>query len=78
MIVVLGHLVTKHCKIQLVIHVKNRVNLIVFFLDTPSTFFALHWLTWVNALTAILLLLLSRGHYSIDVIIAYWLATRMW
>ena len=46
--------------------------------DTPSSFFVLHWLTFFNALTAIVLLLLSRGHYSLDVIIAYFIATRAW
>ena len=47
-------------------------------LDTPSSFFVLHWLTFFNALTGIVLLLLSRGHYTLDVIIAYFVATRMW
>ena len=46
--------------------------------DTPSSFFVLHWLTFFNALTAIVLLLLSRGHYTLDVIIAYFIATRAW
>jgi len=45
---------------------------------TPSSFFVLHWLTFFNALTGIVLLLLSRGHYTLDVIIAYFVATRMW
>ena len=45
---------------------------------TPSSFFVLHWLTFFNALTAIVLLLLSRGHYTLDVIIAYFIATRAW
>jgi shingomyelin synthase len=28
--------------------------------------------------TGVLTLLFSRGHYSIDVVIAYWITTRLW
>ena len=77
MILVMGHLVMKHCEWLLAMHNAHKAALFIFS-DTPSSFFVLHWLTWINAITGIVLLLLSRGHYSIDVIIAYWLATRMW
>ncbi|XP_059095907.1 phosphatidylcholine:ceramide cholinephosphotransferase 2-like isoform X2 [Tigriopus californicus] len=46
--------------------------------DTPKSMVLLHWATWINALTAIVLLLLSRGHYTVDVILAYFFATRLW
>ena len=46
--------------------------------DTSRRLFVLHWLAWINALTAVALLLMARGHYTIDVIIAYWVTTRLW
>ena len=38
----------------------------------------LHWLAWINAIIGVTLLLMARGHYSIDVILAYWITTRLW
>jgi len=46
--------------------------------DTPKKLFPLHWLTWLTAVTSVVLLLLSRGHYTIDVILAYFVTTRTW
>lgn len=45
---------------------------------SPRRFFLLHWLSLCTTLTGILTLLLARGHYSIDVLIAYWITTRLW
>ena len=38
----------------------------------------MQWATLGNAVTAIALLLSSRGHYTVDVIIAYFIVTRLW
>lgn len=32
----------------------------------------------VTSIAGVVTLLLARGHYSIDVVIAYWITTRIW
>ncbi len=46
--------------------------------DTPKRLFLLHWLTWLVACTSVILLLISRGHYTVDVVLAYYVTTRVW
>ena len=46
--------------------------------DSPRRWFLLHWLSFASVVTGILTLLFARGHYSIDVLIAYWITTRLW
>ena len=48
------------------------------FSDTSKKLYILHWLAWINAIIGVTLLLMARGHYSIDVILAYWITTRLW
>ncbi|CAG9815925.1 unnamed protein product [Phaedon cochleariae] len=43
---------------------------------TPKKLYLIHWMYWVLSLTGIVMLELSHGHYSIDVIIAYFITTR--
>ncbi len=45
---------------------------------SPRRWYLLHWLSWCVTAFGILVLLLARGHYSIDVVIAYWITTRLW
>jgi len=45
---------------------------------TSKRLYVLHWIAWINAITGVALLLMARGHYSIDVIVAYWITTRLW
>jgi len=45
---------------------------------TSKRLYVLHWVAWINAITGVALLLMARGHYSIDVILAYWITTRLW
>jgi len=45
---------------------------------TSKRLYVLHWISWINAITGVALLLMARGHYSIDVIVAYWITTRLW
>ena len=47
-------------------------------LDSPRRWFVLHYASMVTSLAGVVTLLLARGHYSIDVIIAYWITTRIW
>ena len=46
--------------------------------DSPRRFVALHWLSFLISLTGICGLVVARGHYSIDVILAYFVTTRLW
>jgi len=45
---------------------------------SPPSWRPLHWLSLVAAASGVALLLLSRGHYSIDVLLAYYVTTRLW
>ncbi len=45
---------------------------------SPKRWYLLHWLSWSLSAFGIAVLLLARGHYSIDVVIAYWITTRLW
>lgn len=45
---------------------------------TPKSWFILHWLSSITSITGIILLLVGRGHYTVDVVIAYILVTRLW
>ena len=38
----------------------------------------LHWLLWVCAAVGVAALLIARGHYTVDVVIAYFVTTRLW
>uniref|UniRef100_A0AAR5QI07 Sphingomyelin synthase-like domain-containing protein n=1 Tax=Dendroctonus ponderosae TaxID=77166 RepID=A0AAR5QI07_DENPD len=47
---------------------------------TPKKFFLLrivHWLYWILGLIGVIMLQLSHGHYTVDVIIAYYVTTRI-
>ena len=43
---------------------------------SPKRWFPLHWLSLGLTSFGVVALLLARGHYSIDVVIAYWITTR--
>jgi len=45
---------------------------------TPRNFFLLHWLVFVCSTVGVIFLLLSRGHYTVDVVLAYVFSTRLW
>jgi len=38
----------------------------------------LHWLLWLFALVGVGMLMMARGHYTVDVVIAYYVTTRIW
>ena len=46
--------------------------------DSPRRFVILHWLSFLVSLAGICGLVVARGHYSIDVILAYFVTTRLW
>jgi len=44
---------------------------------SPRNFWALHWLAWFNALVGVVMVLWAHGHYTVDIIIAYYVTTRL-
>lgn len=40
--------------------------------------YLLHYASFCLSVAGVLFLMMARGHYSIDVIIAYWITTRLW
>merc|ERR1719158_92883 len=45
---------------------------------SPRRWILLHYAAMVIAIAGVVTLLIARGHYSIDVIVAYWITTRIW
>ena len=62
---------------QLLFKYDNNKNYILYS-DTPKSWFILHWLSYMLAAAGVILLLVGRGHYTVDVVIAYILVTRLW
>lgn len=40
--------------------------------------YLLHYASFCLSVAGVVFLLLARGHYSVDVVIAYWITTRIW
>lgn len=45
---------------------------------SPRRWILLHYAALVIAIAGVVTLLIARGHYSIDVVVAYWITTRIW
>lgn len=45
---------------------------------SPRRWFFLHYISFCTSALGVIFLLLNRGHYSIDCLIAYWMTTRVW
>jgi len=45
---------------------------------SPQEFSLLHWFSFCLFLSGVSALLLGHGHYSIDVLLGYWVTTRTW
>uniref|UniRef100_A0A915HU88 Sphingomyelin synthase-like domain-containing protein n=1 Tax=Romanomermis culicivorax TaxID=13658 RepID=A0A915HU88_ROMCU len=45
--------------------------------NSPRRYWPLHWAVWSLSAGGIFCILLSRGHYTIDVILAYYVTTRL-
>ena len=48
------------------------------FSDSPryKHYKVLHWTSWFASTIGIILVLVARGHYTVDVLIAYYVTTR--
>lgn len=47
------------------------------FKDSPRRWYILHWASWLMGAVGVLMVLIAHGHYTIDVIIAYLVTTRL-
>jgi len=45
---------------------------------SPRRFIVLHWISFLISLVGICSLVVARGHYSIDVLLAYFVTSRLW
>jgi len=45
---------------------------------SPKNFVLLHRASFISAVIGVILLLLARGHYTIDVLLAYYVSSRLW
>jgi len=45
---------------------------------TPRKWYPLHVLSWVVTLIGVIFVMVAHGHYTIDVLIAYYITTRLW
>jgi len=45
---------------------------------SPRRFVLLHRASFLSAVLGVILLLLARGHYTIDVLLAYYVSSRLW
>lgn len=44
---------------------------------SPRKLWPVHWAMWGSALLGVIFLLLAHGHYTVDVVIAYYVTTRL-
>ncbi|XP_058810009.1 phosphatidylcholine:ceramide cholinephosphotransferase 2-like isoform X2 [Phymastichus coffea] len=45
---------------------------------SPKKCHPIHWLAGISSFVGVIMVLISHGHYTIDVIIAYYITTRLW
>lgn len=48
-----------------------------FFSDSPKRFWWYHWACWILSAVGIFCILLAHDHYTIDVVVAYFITTRL-
>ena len=46
-------------------------------LDSPRSYHLLHFLSWITAVTGMFFILAGHQHYSIDILIAWVLSSRL-
>lgn len=74
---VLGYLIIAECKFYFYFLKVKFKKKNFFKIDSPRRFIIVHWLSWIAALVGVSMVLLAHGHYTIDVLIAYYVTTRM-
>jgi len=57
---------------------KKFQNFNFFFrLDSPRSYHLLHFLSWIMAITGMFFILAGHQHYSIDILVAWVLSSRL-
>lgn len=49
----------------------------LFLVDSPKRFWWYHWLCWTLSAVGIVCILLAHDHYTVDVVVAYFITTRL-
>ncbi|XP_052893098.1 phosphatidylcholine:ceramide cholinephosphotransferase 2-like isoform X1 [Anopheles moucheti] len=44
---------------------------------SPKRFWPIHWIYWMASATGVVMVLVAHGHYTVDVLIAYYATTRL-
>uniref|UniRef100_A0A182PDW0 Uncharacterized protein n=1 Tax=Anopheles epiroticus TaxID=199890 RepID=A0A182PDW0_9DIPT len=44
---------------------------------SPKRFWPIHWIYWLASTTGVVMVLVAHGHYTVDVLIAYYVTTRL-
>ncbi|XP_067008414.2 phosphatidylcholine:ceramide cholinephosphotransferase 2 isoform X2 [Anabrus simplex] len=44
---------------------------------SPKRCFPVHWISWLVSVTGVIMVLIAHGHYTVDVIIAYYVTTTL-
>lgn len=47
-------------------------------IDSPKRCLPIHWLAGLTAFVGVIMVLIAHCHYTVDVLIAYWVTTRLW
>ena len=55
----------------------NEYYFFLFVTDTSKKLYVLHWASFLASTTGIVMVLIARGHYTIDVLVAYYVSTRV-
>lgn len=46
--------------------------------DSPRRCKPIHWLAGITVVVGVIMVLVAHGHYTVDVLIAYYVTTRLW
>jgi shingomyelin synthase len=47
------------------------------FTDSSRRLVLLHWTSFIVSTVGVLMILISRGHYTVDILVAYYVTTRL-
>lgn len=76
---VMGYLIIVECELD--DYLTDRRRLLIshhyFLPDSPKNYVLVHWAAMINAMVGVAMVLLAHGHYTIDVVIAYYVTTRL-
>nr|CAD7432399.1 unnamed protein product [Timema monikensis] len=64
-ILVLSYLIISECE-----HLKININ-------SPRRCFPFHWASWCLSTTGVIMVLIAHGHYTVDILIAYYVTTTL-